>query len=358
MRRTVLRTASTWFLILTIGIILAACKSSPTVQSTATPQIPIDATTTIPSVTATSSPSPTSAPEQRKLILIGSADQAGDIPFASIHSFFQEQAGQENLVFENVPSLGPGELSDDMAVVIALPPDPGVASLAASGDDTQFLAVGIPGLQPADNLSVIDGDAVAEDQWGFVAGYLAAVISKEWRVGMIGISDSPQSQLARQGFTNGVTYYCGLCRSPYPPFYIYPIMADLTSTASSTEAQAAADTIISQAVNTVFVYPGAGDQAMLDKLAEAGVAIIGAFQPPPGLSKNWVATIEVDPMPAIRELWPELLDGQGNLERSLAISLVDRNEQLFSPGRQHLVDELLADLKAGFIDTGVTQPSP
>ena len=33
--------------------------------------------------------------------------------------------------------------------------------------------------------------------------------------------------------------------------------------------------MISQAVNTVFIYPGAGDQAMLEALAQAGLNLIG-----------------------------------------------------------------------------------
>ena len=35
------------------------------------------------------------------------------------------------------------------------------------------------------------------------------------------------------------------------------------------------------------------------------------------------------------------------------LALTERSETLFSPGRQQLVDRILADLLAGYIDTGI-----
>ena len=42
--------------------------------------------------------------------------------------------------------------------------------------------------------------------------------------------------------------------------------------------------------------------------------------------------------------------------RPTPIVITDRNETLFSTGRQRLVDETLAELQAGYIGTGVNQP--
>ncbi len=357
-RRYYFRLVSLWLVIFSISLVLAACKGTPTVQPTASPSAPPEEHPTEPALTSTSTTAPTLLPVQRKVILIGSQEQSGELPFAALQSLLHGLAEKDNLLFETVTGLSPADLTDELAIVVALPPDPGITELAAAGQGTQFLAIGFLGLQPASNLSVIGGNSATADKQGLVAGYLAGVISKEWRVGMIGLAGSEQGQLARQGYINGVTFFCGLCRSPYPPFYTYPILVDLPVAASPAEAQTAAETIISQAVNTVFVYPGAADRAMLDTLAQAGIAIIGSSEPSASLSENWVATIQIDPLPAVSEIWPDLLNGQGGVERSLAIALVNRNEQLFSPGRQQLVDQFLADLQAGYIDTGVTLPAP
>jgi hypothetical protein len=357
-RRYVARFVIVWFFVWTISLILAACKGEPTAVPTAAPSTPFEESIPSPVPTTAFTPSPTQGPEQQEVILLGSIDQAGEFPYAGIQSLLQDLSEKDNLMFTTAASLAPADLTDNIKIVVALPPDPGVVALTAAGQDIQFLAIGIPGLQPSGNLSVIGGNFTRADNQGFVAGYLAAVIGKDWRIGMITIGDGEPGRIARRGFINGVTYYCGLCRSPYPPFYSYPILVDLPSTASPEEAQAAAETIISQAVNTVFIFPGAGDQAMLEALAQAGVHIIGASQPPPSVRENWVATIQTDPLAAVNMIWPELINGQGGIERSLAISVSDRNERLFSPGRQRLVDDFLDDLHAGFVDTGVTEPAP
>ncbi len=140
--------------------------------------------------------------------------------------------------------------------MVALPPDPGIANLAAANPQAQFLAVGIPGVTVTSNLSQIGSDGERPDQQGFLAGYLAAVITPDWRVGVISQSDSPAGKAAQNGFTNGVIFYCGLCRPSYPPFIQYPILVDL---AAGTDPQAAVDSLVSNAVKTVYVSPAVED---------------------------------------------------------------------------------------------------
>lgn len=340
-----------------ISLILAACTAEPTVSPTAAPDVPSEEVVPTPVPTPTATPSPDPGTTQPAVVLAGSGDQLGESAYTAIQSLLQGLAEKDNLIFTSVDSLEPADLTENIKIVVVLPPDPGMAALAAAAENIQFVAVGIPGLQPAGNLSVIAENTISDRQ-GFAAGYLAAVISDEWRTGMITVGDTESGQMSRQGFINGITYYCGLCRSPYPPFYSYPILVDLPSTAGPAEAQSAAETIISQAVNTVFVYPGAGDQAMLERLAEAGLKIIGWSKPPPGVDQNWVATVRADPLAALNEIWPDLLNGQGGLELTTVISLVDRNDSLFSPGRQLLVEEFLVDMEAGFIDPGVREAAP
>jgi len=60
----------------------------------------------------------------------------------------------------------------------------------------------------------------------------------------------------------------------------------------------------------------------------------------------------------VEQLWPDLVSGQGGITLPAPIVITDRNEALFSPGRQRIVDETLADLQAGYIATGVGQSTP
>jgi hypothetical protein len=241
----------------------------------------------------------------------------------------------------------------DVRLVVALTPDPGVASLAAAHPGTQFLALGAPGLEPMENLSVSGAQGERPDRQGFLAGYLAAVITPDWRVGVISRSDTPSGLAAQGGFVNGSIFYCGLCRPAYPPFFQYPVVAGVVGGAGPADQQAAADALISNAVQTAYVAPGAGDESLLGYLAEAGLAIIGSAPPPPQIQSRWVATIQVDWAAAVRAAWPQLVSGDGGLVLEGVLQFTNRNEDLFSPGRQIYVERMLEDLLDGYIDTGI-----
>jgi hypothetical protein len=55
----------------------------------------------------------------------------------------------------------------------------------------------------------------------------------------------------------------------------------------------------------------------------------------------------------VGELLPGLMNGEGGVVVELPISFTGVNPDLFSPGRQRLTEAMLADLLAGYIDTGV-----
>src|SRR5690349_1149229 len=76
---------------------------------------------------------------------------------------------------------------------LALPPDPGIASLAAAAPGAQFLAVNIPGVTPGGNVSVLGGDNLPIDKVAFMAGYIAAMITQDYHTGVIVRKGSPDA---------------------------------------------------------------------------------------------------------------------------------------------------------------------
>ena len=337
-------------------LILLAC-SSPTPETPA-PSTPSPAATEITETTApseTPSPPPTRSTEIAILLAPPGSDP-GQVE--GLQATLAELASGAGLDFQLHSSLTPAELDPNLRVLVALPPDPGLETLAASAPGTQFLGIGIPGLEPGANLSVISGQGSGPDQQGFLAGYIAALVTPDWRVGALSLSDTPAGMAARQGFLNGVVFFCGLCRPTYPPYLTYPMYVELPSGASPAEWQAAADTLKGSSVQTIFLAPGAGDEALLTDLAQAGVNLIGSASPPPALKNRWVATVSVDLDPALRQLWPDLLAGKGGADLSPSLEIGDVNPDLLSQGRQRLVDEFVENLQAGFIDTGVTGAGP
>ncbi len=331
------------------GLLGASCsipqpdESTPTLDNSPTASPIPDTPQITPSLTSTALP-PT-------VILLAAEDVEPALE-ATFRSALSELTAAANLQLQTVSALSANELGNNVRLVVALPPIPELAALITTMPETQFLAVGIPGLPSAPNLSSIGADGDHSDQQGFLAGYVAALLTPDWRVGILSPSNTDAGQAAQIGFINGAVYYCGLCRPAYPPFHVYPLYAEAPSEDSAAGWQSAADLLIAESVETIYLAPGAGDQALLDYLAQKDVYIIGSGMPPEHLRTHWIASIYADPIQALYELWPSLLEGQGDIHISTSLSLTEINPDLFSEGRQRLAFELLSNLEEGYIDTG------
>lgn len=342
-------------LLIIFALILVACgvtrenTPSPAITGTGDPApaetISLDPTPSLPS---TSPPTVTSP-----LALLVKASGANLSQADQIESSLNDHARTAGLRFQVRPSLEQADLNSEVRYVIALPPDPGLATLASEAPETQFLGIGIPGLQPLSNLTTITPQGSAPDEIGFLAGYIAAVVSSEWRVGVISTSDDPAGIAARNGFLNGVVYFCGLCRQTHPPYYDYPLYVELPTGAAIAEWQAGADTLRDRLVKTVYVAPGAEDPALLEYLAQSDLNIIAGASPPEALQDHWIASLQPDYLQALQQAWPAFVDGKPGVNLPVAIQIIEVNDDIFTPGRQQLVNEFLTQLQNGYIDTGV-----
>ena len=341
-RITILFIALRWF--------SSACGLvSPTGQST--PDLspsPAATITPLPTPTPTTTPRPLTA----VLLAPAGADKATE---NYLQTALNPIIIAHGLRWQVRQQLSSEDLVPELRLVVALPPDPGVAGLAASAPDTQFLALGIPDLQPSSNLTLIGATGDRPDQQGFIAGVIAAMLAPDWRAGVISLSDTADGRSARSGFLNGVKYFCGLCRPLHSPFYEYPLYFELPSTATSAEWQEAANYMADHYAEAVYVYSGAGDEAMLSNLAAAGVSIISSGEPPASASENWAVSLTTDPLSLVQSQVESLLNGTAPQAASLPVPIqfTHINPALFSPGKQQLAEQILADLQTGYIDTGV-----
>lgn len=336
------------------SLVLFACSQGSSGETLA----PTGETALIPSPSPSPTPRPTSTlappPSPPLAVLLappeGDPDQAGEL-----QSALADLAAQSGLRFQTRPSLAPAELGQ-VKVLIALPPYPGLEELAAAAPDTQFLAIGFIGLGAGSNLSVVGAREERPDQLAFLAGYAAAAITEDWRVAVISEADTVAGKVARLGFTNGVTFFCGLCLPVFPPFPAggYPLSIDLAASASPEDWQAAVTYLSSWQIGTVYVQPGLAEAGFLSVLAQAGINFILDGPAPDGLEANWAASLGYkNPLEDALALWPDLVAGQGGQQIDLPLGFSQVNPDLLSPGRQRLAEGMLADLLAGFISTGV-----
>lgn len=278
-------------------------------------------------------------------------------------------ATAQQLQMEVQPTLNPSSVTSETQLVVFLSSTGGranesaissdeiksITDLAVTHRDIQFLAIGVPGLITQDNISAIDLNMSTPAYQGFLAGYLAAVVTDEWRVGAI-TTDDADGLAFRQGFLNGVIFFCGLCQPTYPPFSGYPLAESLPQNSPPVEWQAAANTLIDRAVKTVFIAPGAGDTSLMELLARSGLFMIATSPPPPEITDQWVATISIDLTSTLATILPELIAGHGGLTFAPDLELTNINEQVLTPGRQRLIEDIIREIQGGLVDPGVDIP--
>lgn len=332
-----------------IAILLSACGGNePSV--TATP--PPTETPVIP-------PTLTSTPTVPLVIVILPADldpEDSNLYQKTVYDLAQASG----MRFQVRNSLTAEELTEPgLQIVVAFPPDPGIAALAAAAPQVQFLAINIPGVAAGGNVSAL-GDNSQSDITAFLAGYTAALITDEYHIGMIMPKDNADAQRAAAAFRNGMIYYCGLCRVIfYPAFCLaenlqscYPQYIDIPSDEDRSRYNPYADYLILQRdVDTIFVYPSVAEPDLLTYIGTTGASLIGTFTPEerPG---GWVMTIQPDEIKAIQNAWPQLVAGQGGLTVQSPLGLSDIDPSLLPPGEQRLVQETLDKLQNGLINTG------
>jgi hypothetical protein len=243
-----------------------------------------------------------------------------------------------------------------LKVVIAMPPDPGLAALAAAAPQVEFLAVGISDLPVASNLSTIGATGIPVDQQAFLAGYIAGLIAPEWKVGILYQKDTPGGTASRDAFTNGFTYYCGSCRNPlFPqPSGIYPVTVPIPTDAKPGEYTAYADLLLRNVVKVAYVYPEIATPELLSYMAQTNMLIIGQSLPGEDVRPHWILSIRPDTVAAIQTIFPDLVAGQGGKVLPTPLFLADVNPDLLSEGKLRLVQEVLDGLQNGTIGTGVT----
>lgn len=330
---------------LILTLILTACAGVGADKATPT----TEATATIP-------PAPTATPTPPPPLLVMLAPQGSDPAMINSLQPVLEAAGKENgLQFSLRQSLSEAELQQEnirLAVILSPGIDP--LGLATAAPQTQFLAVGFEGVEPQENLSLIEAHPYRPDWEGFAAGYIAAVVTADWRTAVVADAGTIEGKAAQNAFINGVRFMCGLCQPLYPPFPIptYPLTGQLGSGATQQEIDSVTAYFKEWGVKTVYLYRPS--ESWISAFGAAGFNLIADSPPPPGMESQWVVSLESGNLSEeVNALLPSLLAGKGGQMRSVTLNLTHPNAQIFTPGKQDFVDEMLQDLLAGFIDTGI-----
>jgi hypothetical protein len=332
MRAHLLQTGTQMFRSLLLGMIvtlLASCNAPRAVTPTPSESAP--------SVTSTS---PQPSPVTPRVILV--APEAADAAVAGQAELaLQDLASGSGMEFVRLSALPEGD-PGSIALLVTMPPDPGLQAWARSHPRVQTASLGIVGLQPAPNVSLIAPDGIRYDQLGFALGYLAAMVTPEYRLGALVLEPSPANLSLARGFVAGGTYYCGLCLHAHPPYEAYPLLLDGRG----------AD-LAALGVTTLLVAPPPASLAELGLTSSSGIALVGFGDPPGEVAPSWIASADFDFAAAIGAAWAQAQGGQAGTTIPLGIRFHTLDSAFVSEGRLKLAEALLEEIVAGRIDTGV-----
>ena len=330
-------------IILTLLLVLAlsACGGSEA-AGTSTP-VPTDTAIVPPTLT------PTAATPLAILVLPPDLDpDTSNLYQKTLYDLTQTSG----LRFQVRNTLTAADMAEPgLKVVISLPPDPGIAALAAAAPQVQFLAINIPEAAAGGNISILGSNAQT-DVAGFLAGYTAALITDDYRIGMLMPKDNADAVRGLNAFATGMRFYCGDCRPFYFYSWTYPQYVEIPAEEDKSHYNAFADILILQyKVGTIFIHPDVATTEVQNYIGTTGVYMIGT-KTPEQLPAGWVMTIQPDIIKAIQNAWPGLVSGQGGVTVQSPLGLSDIDETILTPGKQRLVEQTLNDLQAGLISTG------
>ena len=323
-----------------VSIILGACGGGGGAVATTTP-IPTDTLIAPPTLTATAT--------TPLAVLVVPTDLDPDTSNLYQKTVY-DLAQASGFRFQVRNTLTPTDLEPGLKVVIALPPDPGIAALAAAAPNVQFLTINIPEVSAGGNVSILGNNSQSEIA-AFLAGYTAALITEDYRIGMIIPKDNADAILALNAYAAGMKYYCGICRPLYFFPGAFPQFIEISAEEDKANYNAYADILILQyKVNTIYLHPDIMTTDLATYIGTTGVSMIGTVLPEqrPG---GWVMTIQPDVIKGIQGAWPELIDGRGGITVQSPLGLADIDPNLLSPGKQRDVEQRLSELQAGLIST-------
>ena len=333
------------FILLSVAAITTSCaKQTPTLE------IPL-ITETLPTEVILETEAPTKVIPARVILV---APQGTDLQLLTgVQELLSSLSRDAGLVFVTQEMLTNEPWREPVSIVIVMDGVPNLTELVNAHPDVQFLSLQDPGSLQAPNLSTISRSTEDLQKQAFIAGYLAAVVTPDYRVGVLATGEN-LGQIASDSFFIGAQYFCGLCNSRFGPIEYYPKLAIVSDPASAQSWQAAADLLLSRAVTTVYIQSEVINPDLVNYLFENNVKVISPVRMSEfTANENWLVTINFDPLPGIQMLFPDLVSGKGGLSAESRIVLIDTDSGSISEGRMDLIQKTLDELLNGYI-----KPSP
>lgn len=298
---------------------------------------PTPTPTLIPTRQATATPQP-----PRAILISPNGVDASLISDAQ--KMMVELTASSGLVFETRADITQKEITPDVKIVVFLTHPENLGTLSNAAPKTQFAVLSDLNWNPGGNVTIIRRNA---ETISFIAGFISVNLDNNFRGGGLISSSDTTSQDA---FANGGHYFCGLCSPSIPPYIKYPQMAAQPAGSNAATWQAAFDQMYINGVRVVYVAAEAYSQELFSYLVGKGVILYGAQTPPDAARPRWAATLSVDGLAPLREIWPDLMAGKGGKIVYGGVRFADVQPAFISAGKLEFFQKVVDRIRAGLLN--------
>ncbi len=182
----------------------------------------------------------------------------------------------------------------------------------------------------------------------FIAGYLSALISNDWRVGGLIPSIQYQNTGADIVFQNGAVFLCGRCAPTFGPIVDFPITALLSTPEDNDATLQSYGEISTNKINTLFIPSAHLFDDLVILLKQSGVTIISDAKP--GVEQSdWIDYAIIDNLSElIINAISDTAHQEGLVITPVEFSVYSSIREL-SPGKSNFIKDMIQKLQAGFI---------
>lgn len=291
----------------------------------------------VPTSTSTPEATPTVTPSPARIVLFDPSAQAG----TAVTTLLSDFAAANSLAFETWTE-NKGDLSGVKIMVVFSGLD-NLAEVTASTPQTQFITTA-QNTAAAANISTLSVNPV---HLAFMAGYLAAMTSDDWRAGAL-ISD-PLSVGLADAFINGGEYLCGRCTPIFAPQIYYPVTSSTDGANDAASWVAKASSLWSETyANSVYIDTSADYPEVLDVFTDK---VLYSSNPASANLSRYSAILGADVTSTLQTALPELLAGTGGKIYNARVGLLVINKpEVVTEAKQARFIEVAQDLANNLIN--------
>lgn len=322
-------------------LVSAGCNSAPPLTSTAS-----SAETVGPGLTQTIEIAASDTPAAlRNNIVIVSENLSGTSELAVIQNQLQSYSNDHDLSLQLIDSIHSIDFKNTTLVYLKQPGEDWI-NLAQQNPTVKFILESEQRFNLPENAYQI---LTPRDDLVFVAGYLSALISEDWRTAALVTDESISGDSISNLFSNGVRYLCGLCAPVFGPIVYFPAIATAPALADTAALTQAYGEIANVRPNVIFISPEFVSVDFVTALKQNGITVISQQTEDSGKNELLDIRIGYDLNPALNTLLSTNFESDTHVFK--ATFSVESRVQKLTVGKQDNLNLLLLNLQKGFVSS-------